>query len=124
MRISAMFWGFVLCAASASPLGAGPKMTMKVFPSVSFAPANFVVQAMVESNRENRAIEVIADSPDYFRSSTIGLDGASAPRTTQIEFRSLPGGTYSVRATLYGPSGQELAAARQIVNVIPSAGRR
>ena len=39
-------------------------------------------------------------------------------RTSQFEFRSLPPGTYDVRANLYGSDGEHAPSIRQQVNVI------
>ncbi len=102
------------------PLGAGERIAMKVSPAVAFAPANLVVRAMIEANADNRAVEIIAESADFYRSSQIQLEGDRAPRINQFEFRSLPPGTYEVRAMLIGADGQHTASARQQVNIIAS----
>ncbi|HZT78549.1 MAG TPA: hypothetical protein VFA27_18005 [Vicinamibacterales bacterium] len=93
---------------------------LRVSPAVSFAPANLVVRATITNDAANRAMEIVAESEDFYRSSEIELDGASAPKTTMFEFRSLPPGMYEVRATLYGISGDPRAEVRQQVNVIAS----
>jgi len=93
---------------------------MHVSPAVSFAPANLIVRAMIASDADNRAVQIVAESPEFYRSSEIQLDGDRAPRTTMFEFRSLPPGTYEVKATLRGSRGAERAAVRQQVNVIAS----
>jgi len=93
---------------------------MKVSPAVAFAPANLVVRATVEADADNRAIEIVAESQDFYRSSEIQLEGDKAARTNTFEFRSLPPGTYEVRAKLLSASGQTRAAVRQQVNVIAS----
>jgi hypothetical protein len=100
--------------------GAGERLSMRVSPAVAFAPANLVVRAMIEANADNRAVEIVAESDDFYRSSQIQLEGEKAPRTNQFEFRSLPPGTYEVRALLIGADGQQRAFARQQVNVIAS----
>jgi hypothetical protein len=99
-------------------MGAGELMTIKVFPFVALAPATLRVWATVESNAENRAIEVVVDSPDFYRSSLIELAGESAPRTTVFELPNLPGGQYEVTTRLLGPSGHTRSAVRRTVNVI------
>ena len=103
------------------PMGAGERITVKVSPSVAFAPANLVVRTMIEASEENRAIEIIAESDDFYRSSQMELEGDKAPRTTMFEFRSLPPGTYEVRAVLLGAGGAQRAFARQQINVMASA---
>ena len=119
MNVRAFFVGILLASATL-PLGAGERITMKVFPAVSFAPANLVVRATIEYDAENRAVEIIAESPDFYRSSEIQLEGEKAARTNTFEFRSLPPGTYEVRATLFGTSGHTRGVVRQQVNVIAS----
>jgi hypothetical protein len=109
---------------TARPLGAGERLTLRVSPAVSFAPANLVVRATIQADAANRAVEVVAESNDFYRSSEIELDGQNAPRTNTFEFRSLPSGTYEVRVTLIGESGQSLANVRQQVNVIEAGGAK
>jgi hypothetical protein len=114
----------LLTLTAALPLGAKEKekdpLSLRVSPAVAFAPANLIVRATVENNAANRSMEIVAESEDFYRSSEIQLDGQSAPRTTMFEFRSLPPGTYEVRATLYGISGDQRAEVRQEINVIAS----
>ena len=100
------------------PLGAGERITIKVSPAVLFAPANLIVRTMILADADNRAVEIIAESADFYRSSEIQLEGDKAPRTSMFEFRSLPSGRYEVRANLIGMSGQTRAWVRQQVNVI------
>jgi len=114
----------LLLVSAAIHLSAGePMMTVKVSPSVSVAPANLVVQMQVESDAENRAIEVAAESEDFYRSSLIPLDGAAAPRISTLEFRGLPGGQYEVTAVLIGADGRPRASQRRSINVVAQAGR-
>lgn len=107
----------------AAPLGAREPLAIKVSPEVAFAPANLVVRAMIEADHNNRAIEIAADSADFYRSSAMQLDGDRAPRTRTFEFRSLPSGTYEVRARLFGVDGQVLKSVRHQVTVLPNGER-
>jgi hypothetical protein len=102
------------------PLGAGERMTIKVSPAVAFAPANLIVRTMIVADADNRAVEIIAESPDFYRSSRVQLDGDKAARTSSFEFRSLPPGTYEVRANLLGTRGEQRATVRQQINVMAS----
>ncbi|HEV3141131.1 MAG TPA: hypothetical protein VGY57_11470 [Vicinamibacterales bacterium] len=119
--------GFVgiLLLAGALSIGAGAPdpVTLKASPAVAFAPATLIVRATVAADAHNRAIEVSADSGEFFRSSAIELEGENAPRTNVFEFRSLPPGTYEVRARLFGDDGRQRALARQEVSIIASGGR-
>jgi hypothetical protein len=122
MKFRACVFGVLIASATTLPVGAGERITLKVSPAVSFAPANLVVRATVEADADNRAIEIVAESQDFYRSSEIQLEGDKAARTSTFEFRSLPPGTYEVRAKLFGADGQTRAAVRQQVNVIASGG--
>lgn len=120
MRVRTVVYGLVVMTW-ALPLGAGDRITMKVSPAVAFAPANLIIRTMIEANENNRTMEIIAESPEFYRSSEIQLDGAHAPRTTIFEFRSVPGGMYEVKATVRDRGRNTLASVRQQVNVIDSA---
>jgi len=112
----------ILMATTTLPLGAGEPITMRVSPAVAFAPANLIVRATIEADSENRAVVVTADSADFYRASEMQLNGEQAPRTNTFEFRSLPPGSYEVRAILIGSSGRPRGTVRQQVNVISSGG--
>jgi hypothetical protein len=123
MKARTTVLGFLMCVM-AMPVGAGERdrLAIRVSPAVCFAPANLVVRATIAADSDNRAVEITAESPDFYRSSEVQLDGERAPRTTLFEFRSLPSGTYEVTATLRGSSGTEIASVRRQVNVIASGG--
>jgi hypothetical protein len=120
MKIRALILGIAL-TAGAAPLGGGEKLAIRVSPSVAFAPANLVVQTMVSSSKDNRSIEIIAESDEFYRSSEVPLDGDRAPRTTVFRFRSLPTGAYQVRAVLRGEGGKELAWTQGSMSVFAGA---
>jgi len=117
MKVRTVLFGILLLAGS-QPLGAGERLTLKVSPAVAFAPANLVVRTTILADADNRAVEIVAESDDFYRSSQIQLEGERAARTTTFEFRSLPPGTYEVRANLLGADGRSRAMSRQQVNVI------
>jgi hypothetical protein len=119
MRVRLYLFG-ILMVMMALPLGAGERLTIKVSPAISFAPANLNVRTMIEADAQNRMVEVVADSANFYRSSELQLEGDKAPRTTTFEFRSLPPGTYEVTVMLIGADGRQRALARQQVNVISS----
>jgi hypothetical protein len=119
MKVRVALFG-ILMVTGTLRLGAGERIMLKVSPAVAFAPANLVVRATIPADADNRAIEVVAESDDFYRSSEIQLEGDRAARTNIIEFRSLPPGSYEVRATLVGANGQSRAMIRRQVNVIAS----
>lgn len=104
--------------------GAKQPLSIRVAPAFSYAPANLVIQTSVEPDTDNRAIEVVADSPEFYRSSTIALEGHRAPRTSRFEFRSLPPGEYEITATVVGADGRRRAVAHEQVKVLESGAAR
>jgi hypothetical protein len=125
MKVKVAFAALLTCAA-ALPVGAGENnpVTMRVSPAIAFAPANLIVRATVQAHESNRAIEIVAESDSFYRSSEIQLEGDHAPRTSMFEFRNLPPGSYEVRATLRGTRGEERSIIRQQVDVIASGSGR
>jgi hypothetical protein len=123
MKFRGILCGLML-AASGLTVGAGEKFTMRASPEVSFAPAHLTVRTVVEPDPDNRALEIIIDSADFYRSSLIQLEGDQAPRTSVVEFRSVPGGSYMISARLLGQGGESRAYVRRAVDVIANGGDR
>lgn len=109
--------------SSAMALDANEPLSMAVSPAQSFAPTNLMIRLHVEPNGVNRALEVVAESGQYYRSSKIQLEGSEAPRTISFEFRNVPGGDYDIRGTLISSAGKARAAVRQHAIVIDAGGR-
>jgi len=102
---------------------AGERLSMRVTPKMALEPALVTVRTTVEANAENRLLEVVAESADYYRSSAIQLDGASAPRLNVFELKNLPTGTYEVTSVLVGTGGHRTAVT-QLVRVAAVGGSR
>ena len=111
-----------LFLASAASIKANEPLTMAVSPVQSFAPTTLTIRVHVEPDVGNRALEVVAESGEYYRSSRIQLDGVDAPRSISLEIRNLPGGDYEVRGAVIDSAGRERSAVRQQVIVLGSAG--
>lgn len=109
--------GILILALTASARG-DEGLRIAVSPATAFAPADVTVRAVVEADPDNRAVEVVAESADFYRSSEMPLDGDRAPRTTTIQFRSLPAGNYEVRATLRGANGETRTVVRRVIDVL------
>lgn len=107
---------------SAVPINANNPLTMVVSPVRSFAPMNLTIRVQVEPDADNRALEVVTESGDYYRSSRIQLDGAEAPRTISLEIRNLPSGDYEVRGALINSAGRERTVVRKQIEVLASGG--
>jgi hypothetical protein len=116
------WWVCWLMLAAATRADVGERLTMAVSPAQSFAPTNLTIRVHVKPDAENRALEIVAESGDYYRSSRIQLDGNEASRTFVVELRSLPGGDYEVRGSLVDASGRARGLVRKHVIVIGSAG--
>lgn len=116
------WWVCWLMLAAATRADVGERLTMAVSPAQSFAPTTLTIRVHVKPDAENRALEIVAESGDYYRSSRIPLDGNEAPRTIVVELRSLPVGDYEVRGALVDGSGRSRVLARRQVIVIGSAG--
>jgi hypothetical protein len=101
-----------LAVVTTTVVGAREAVVIRVSPAMSFAPANLVIRTTIEPDANNRAVEVVADSDEFYRSSAIQLEGDRAPKTTTFEFRSLPRGEYEVTAVVIGADGQRRAFAR------------
>jgi len=92
-----------------------PALDLKVTPPVSLEPAYVTVRVTVAANPNNRALEVVAEGPEFRRSSQIPLDGERAPRVSTFDFRALPTGVYEVTGTLVGDQGLRATVARTLV---------
>jgi hypothetical protein len=108
----------ILMLAAALPLNAGERLSIKVSPTIAFAPVTLIVRTTVEADAQNRAVAIVAQSADFFRSSEVELDGDQAPRTRTFEFRSLPPGSYEIAVALFGADGQERAVVRRTISVL------
>jgi hypothetical protein len=90
----------MVTAVAATGLAREERLRVQVYPSFAQAPALVRIQAMVAPAAENRALEIVADSGNYYRSSTIELSGAASARAYTVEFRSVPEGVYQVQVVL------------------------
>ena len=122
MKVRVILCGFLL-TMSGLTVGAGQKISLRASPAVSFAPTNLTVRTAIEPNADNRALQVIVDSPNFYRSSTLQLEGDQAPRTSVLEFRGVPSGSYEITARLLDQSGESLGYARSMVDVIGAGDR-
>jgi hypothetical protein len=111
----------LLVVAMNLPLAAGERLTMRVSPAVAREPALLTVRATVQSDVDNRALEVVVQSTDFYRSSSIQLEGSEAPRLNVFEFRNLPSGDYDVTSTLVDSHGQRVSTS-QLFRVVQSPG--
>lgn len=97
--------------------GAAEKISITVSPRVAHAPGHIRVRAVVERNQKNRGLQVVAESADFYRSSTVPLEGERGALITVIQLDGLPLGDYRVTANLLGAGDEVRATVRRIVLV-------
>lgn len=109
-----------LASMSSGPLVAEDRIAIRVDPRYAFAPANLLVRTTVSRRDEHRWLEVVAESANFFRSSEVPLEGASAPRVSYFQFRGIPPGEYFVIAIVRGVNGDELARSQVKADIVDS----
>jgi len=114
--------GVCLLGALSGVDGAEP-LRLRVSPAASLAPGFVKVQASIEADADNRFLEIVAVSSDFYRSSQVEIDGAQAARLRVFEFPNLPAGDYQFTATLIGTHGTR-ASILQFAKVVPLGGSR
>jgi hypothetical protein len=116
----AAFWLIFFCGA-ATALDGSDALRMQLSPSVARAPALLTVRITIAAADDNRMLKVVAESPDFYRSSEVQLDGANTSPTSVFEFRNLPTGLYQVTGVLIGAGGERAKVSR-LARVEPTFG--
>jgi hypothetical protein len=107
--------------AAAGSLDGGDAMRMQVSPTVARAPALLKVSVTVPSTPENRLLQVVAESPTFYRSSEVQVHGEQDTPLNVFEFRNLPTGLYQITGVLVGAHGQR-ATVSKLVKIEPAVG--
>lgn len=71
----------------------------------AFAPAFMRALVRVAPHPDNRTLRIELDSPAFFRSSDVELEGDRAAQNHFFSWRSLPPGSYEAIVTVLGPAG-------------------
>ena len=111
---------FLLLAAPR--LNGSETLRLRVSPAVGSAPGFLTVRVNVDAVADDRFLDVVAESTDFYRSSQISIDGRNASRLSVFEFRNLPTGVYHVTCVLVGVHGPR-ATAWGLATVVPTPGR-
>ena len=117
---------FAICGLigmSVLPAGSGQPLTLALSPVHAFAPATVRIRARIEPNVENRLLTIVADGPNFYRSSEMQLDGEEAPKTVELWFREVPAGDYEVSAILTTTSDRRRVTARSSMTVLSMLGQ-
>ena len=86
--------------AGSGPLSADDPIALSVRPAVARYPGHAELKVLVARNEMNRALQWEIEGETFYRSSSIQLNGASAPRSHTFRVRGLPAGNFEVRATV------------------------
>ena len=96
-------FGVMLAAgvlAGSMQLSADEAITITVRPAVTSYRGSAQLKVLVSRDEKNRALVWEVDGPNYYRSSSIALDGAASPRSYVFVVKDLPSGDFDVRATV------------------------
>lgn len=99
------------------------RLRIEVWPTISTAPATIRIRAIVVPNADNRALEIAADSGDFFRSSYVQISGIDAAAVTETTWKDLPGGEYEVSVVLVDAQGRNITERRSVVVKSGAPGR-
>ena len=113
-----VFWICGLIGLTVLPAHGREPLTVDVSPGVAFAPATMRIRARIEPSPTNRLLTIVADGPDFYRSSEVQLDGEQAPKTIEMQFSDIPGGEYDVSAVLSDTMGRQRANAHRYAKVM------
>ena len=97
------YFGVALAAgvlAGSMQMSADEAISITVRPSVTSYRGNAQLKVLVSRNEKNRTLVWEVDGPNYYRSSSITLDGAASPRSYFFMVKELPAGEFDVRATV------------------------
>ena len=84
--------------AGSMQLGADQAISIKVRPAVTTFKGSAHLRLLVARDESNRELIWEVDGPSFYRSSTMQLDGAAAPRSYFFILRDLPAGEFEIRA--------------------------
>jgi hypothetical protein len=116
-------WLSGLALSTATLAAAGDPVSLRVNPSVSIAPTMLAISVSVAPQAENRALEIVVDSNDFYRLSRVQLDGDRGPRVNTMKIDGVPAGEYAVTATVLGADGKRGTMARAHVEVMSNIPR-
>ncbi len=100
------------------------RLEIRARPTFSFAPAEVHLEFTILPDAANRALEVTAESFDFYRGSLVELDGERAQHVVSIRYRDLPAGEYNVRGALLDGEGHERAVVDRQITVMSTGGER
>jgi hypothetical protein len=94
-----MLPAFVMCLMPRSAT-TDALLSVQVRPNYCQDPCHIEVTVRLDPHDTDRTLLVEADSINFYRSSTIQLDGLAGAAVHRVEFSSVPAGQYLVRVSL------------------------
>ena len=110
-------------AGFAPALNAREAVTISVWPALTSSRGSANVKVFVERNDANRWLTWEIDGVEYYRSSSMQLDGAESARSWVFQVHDLPPGQFQVRASVKRANNTEAVAATELT-VVPGGPRR
>jgi hypothetical protein len=117
MRCSRL-WLVALALSTATLGAAGDPVSVRVNPSVAIAPTVLAIRVNVAPQPQNRALEIVVDSSDFYRLSRVQLEGDQGPVVNTLKIDSVPAGDYEVTATVISADGKRSTMARAHAEVM------
>jgi hypothetical protein len=103
---------------SVNALDEAEPLRIHVSPPIAREPARLFVRVTVEAGSDGRYVQVVAESPDFYRSTEVPIDGPNRSRVKVFEFPNLPAGVYEVTGRLVGPRGTRTSAT-SLARIVP-----
>ena len=107
---------------AASTASGRARLELRARPAFAFAPSDVQMEFRISPDAANRALDVSAESDEFFRSSLVELEGERAPKVVTIHYHGLPAGDYNLRGALLNNDGRELAVVEKQVTVMATGG--
>ena len=120
---ASLLFGLALLGMAA-PATSRAALELRARPAFSFAPSYIQLDFVISPDRGNGALDVIAESDAFYRSSRIELEGERAPRILSIRYEAVPAGDYSVRGVLLDRTGRERVMVEKQITVMATGGER
>jgi hypothetical protein len=99
--VAGIFLSALLVSMGTVPGDAGEVVEIRLYGRYFSEPATVRILVDVAPDAANRALRIEADSETLFRASELELGGADDRRLHTIVFKSLPAGTYTLRAEVW-----------------------
>ncbi len=103
--------------AGSMQMSADEAISITVRPAVTSYRGNAQLKVLVSRNEKNRSLVWEVDGPNYYRSSSISLDGAASPRSYFFMVKELPAGEFDVRVSVKR-SDSSVATDRSSIKVV------